>query len=191
MKQQSGRRRLVRPPPLLSIQTSLSLALRLCRTTWRTLRKLRATSLSAERFTTFPDFAALAVVEGNLTIDNITTGGLPLLSGIFPALDSVYGTLTIQNQSVVATIAGFVALDTIGGGLSINNNTPLTSIPDFGALTDIGGNLFIADNANLVTFSGFGALETITGSLNIGNPDDFNWECCLNDLTYLFFAGDH
>ena len=43
--------------------------------------------------TTFPDFAALKVVEGNLVIDNITTATLTDLNNIFPALDSVRGNL--------------------------------------------------------------------------------------------------
>ena len=64
--------------------------------------------------TEFPNFATLEVVQGNLTIDNITTPSLTTLADIFPALDSVYGNFHIQNQSVVETITGFVELDTIG-----------------------------------------------------------------------------
>ena len=118
--------------------------------------------------TSFPNFAVLEVVQGNLTIDNITTGTLTDLSGIFPALDSVYGTLTIQNQTVVQTIAGFASLDSVGGGISIiNNKASLTTLPPFDALKGVEGGITIEDNAGLTTVSGFTALTTITGSLNI------------------------
>ena len=109
----------------------------------------------------FPDFAALSVVQGNLTIDNITTGTLTDLSAIFPTLDSIYGALIIQNQSVVATITGFASLDTIGGNLSINTNTSLTSIPSFSTLDDIGNDFSIDNNDVLTSISGFDALETV------------------------------
>ena len=143
--------------------------------------------------TEFPDFAILKVVEGNITISDITTAGLTTLSDIFPVLDSVYGNLVIQNQRVVETIGGFVALDTIGGNLSINDNALLRSIPTFDAiigvgrdiniqtnaalptisgfanLESVGSIILISDNANLTTLSGFDVLETVTGCLEIGN----------------------
>ena len=49
--------------------------------------------------TTFPDFAALKVIEGNLVIDNITTATLINLANIFPALTEVQGVLRIQNNA--------------------------------------------------------------------------------------------
>ena len=101
--------------------------------------------------TSFPDFAVLEAVVGNITIDNITTGTLTDLSAIFPALDSVYGDLHIQNQSVVETITGFATLDTIGENLQITDNTSLTSVSGFEALASIGGGVSLRLNANLAS----------------------------------------
>ena len=84
-------------------------------------------------------------------------------------MDSVYGNLQIQNQSVVETITGFASLDTIGGDLNINNNTSLTSIPTFSALEDVGEDFLIQDNAAVTTISGFGALESIGTDFGIVN----------------------
>ena len=88
--------------------------------------------------TEFPNFRDLEVVQGRLSIDDITTGTLTTLTDIFPALDTIRGNLVIRNQSVVETIGGFVALDSVGGLLFIEDNTSLTSVSGFGALTDIG-----------------------------------------------------
>ena len=115
----------------------------------------------------FPNFAALDIVEGNLTINDIPTRTLTDLSDIFPALDSVYGILQIQNQNVVETITGFASLDSVGGGISIINNTSLRSIPPFDALKGVEGGITIRDNAALRTISGFATLQTIVGSVGI------------------------
>ena len=116
---------------------------------------------------TFPNFEALTVVEGDLTIDDITTT-LIALTDIFPVLDSVRGALIIQNQSVVQTITGFAELDSVGdGGLTIQANTSLRTLPPFDALEGIKGSITIQDNVALTTLSGFAALKTITGDLNI------------------------
>ena len=117
----------------------------------------------------FPDFATLAVVEGNLNINEITTAGLIALSGIFPALDSVYGHLQIQNQRVVETIAGFATLDTIGLDLNIDANTSLTTLPTFSALKGVGEDIFISSNPALRTVSGFEALTVINETITIGS----------------------
>ena len=99
--------------------------------------------------TSFPNFAALEVVEGDLTISDITTATLTALPDIFPALDSVRGGLLIQNQSVVQRITGFVELDSVGGELRIGavpfgdeGNAALTSIPSFNALQRYWGESF-------------------------------------------------
>ena len=136
-------------------------------------------------------------MEGNLTIEDITTSGLTSLSDIFPALDSVRGDLTIVN-SRAETITGFVELDSIGGDIFIHDpslttisgfdvlatiagslnignrnsivaNAALTTLPTFSALKTIGNSLNINNNAALKSISGFDVLETINGSLHIGS----------------------
>ena len=59
--------------------------------------------------TTFPNFAALEVVEGDLYINGITTTRLTALTNIFPALDSVRGDLFILGNDHLQTITGFEA----------------------------------------------------------------------------------
>ena len=73
--------------------------------------------------TTFPDFAALEVVEGNLTISGLTDGSLVDLASIFSVLTEVQGNLIIQNNANVATITGFVALREVDGNVSIGGAT--------------------------------------------------------------------
>ena len=74
--------------------------------------------------TTFPDFAALRVVEGNLTISGLSVSSLPTLPDIFPLLEEVQGNLLIQNNANVATITGFVALSEVGGNVEIGGALP-------------------------------------------------------------------
>ena len=119
------------------------------------------------RITTSPNFASLVVVEGDLVIRNLTTPALMALEELFPTLDSIRGSLEIQNHTVVATITGFAALDSIGGDLRVNNNTLLTSFPSFGALKGTGGDILLVDNAKLSTISGFGSLQSIIGTIDI------------------------
>ena len=131
----------------------------------RPLSVLKATLLFAERLLLSLDFAALEVVEGNLSIISITTAGFVDLSNIFPSLDSIRGDLLIQHHTsaqVVQTITGFASLDSIGGDIRINNNTSLRTI------------------------SGFEMLTTIAGSLRIGSSSTGNGS--LTDHPYLFCA---
>ena len=124
--------------------------------------------------TTFPNFAALEVVEGWLSIA-IIHSALTDLNNIFPALDTIQGGLTIIGNDFVETITGFAELDSVGGNLWIGSlsygNATLTSIPTFSSLTSVGRNFIIERNAALTTFSGFDALKTIIGGLIIrDNP---------------------
>ena len=99
---------------------------------------------------TFPDFAALEVVEGDLLIDEITTAGLNNLDGIFPVLTEVQGSIIITGHSVVQTVSGFAALRSIGGDLRIAGNFFLMSVSGFGVITSIGGDLTLSFNSAFV-----------------------------------------
>ena len=87
--------------------------------------------------TSFPDFAALKVIEGKLDINGITTATLTDLANIFPALDSVRGSLRIRSNTQVETITGFAELDSVGGALFISTHAVLTALPTFSSLTTI------------------------------------------------------
>ena len=94
--------------------------------------------------TTFPDFAALDIVEGNLVISGITDASLTELKDIFPSLDSIRGHLIIQNNDRVETLTGFGALDSIGGSLEVEDNDVLRSVSDFEGLRNIGGDVVVS-----------------------------------------------
>ena len=95
------------------------------RAMWTPLPPLMANLTISGTITTFPNFAALEVVQGNLEINGITTAALINLNNIFPALDSVRGNLYIVNNSKVKTLSGFAELDSVGKGLRILDNNAL------------------------------------------------------------------
>ena len=114
-----------------------------------------------------PNFAALRVVEGNLTINNITTAGLTELADIFLLLETVGGDLVITNNANVTTITGFHVLASVGGAFTLTGNTVLTSCCAFfpianadltpgGGTTGISGNGAGCINAGAIT--GWGCL---------------------------------
>ena len=88
-----------------------------------TLTRIRGDLTIGGDITTFPNFAALEVVEGNLTISGLTDGSLVDLASIFSVLTEVQGNLIIQNNANVATITGFVALREVDGNVSIGGAT--------------------------------------------------------------------
>ena len=148
------------------------------------LRRITGDLTIGGTITSFPNFAALEVVQGNLVIDNITTATLTDLNNIFPALDSVRGNLQILSNAQVETITGFAELDSVGGFFNFQNNAALTAVPVFDALTNAGGigisinaaltaiptfskitttqNVSITNNIGLTAISGFNALTRIT-----------------------------
>ena len=74
-------------------------------------------SLSGTR-DAFPDFAALKVVQGHITISDMLT----VFDNIFPALDSIHGSLTIRGNNAIQTISGFNELDSVGESVNIREN---------------------------------------------------------------------
>ena len=118
--------------------------------------------------TEFPDFADLEVVEGDLIIDGITTGSLTALDNIFPSLDSVRGSLFIQNNEFVKTITGFVEFERVGGSLNIGTNAALTAVPAFDDLAHITDAIIIQNNAALTAIPSFSTITT-TGRLSDSN----------------------
>ena len=88
--------------------------------------------------TSFPNFAALTVVTGFFSVNNLADGSPTTLTNIFPLLEEVKGEFSISFNSHVQTITGFVSLRTVGGGFSISNNDNLQTISGFGALENAG-----------------------------------------------------
>ena len=118
---------------------------------------------------TFPDFAALRVVEGNLTIRGITTNTLADLNNIFAALENVRGTLTIDNNEFVQSLSGFGALETVGNDFILTDNILLATLPTFATITRIGNDFTISGNTVLSACCDLHRLidEVLTGSSTI------------------------
>ena len=135
--------------------------------------------------TTFPDFAALRVVEGNLTISGLSVATLTDLADIFPLLEEVKGNLLIQNNANVATITGFVALREVGGNVEIggalpaDGNVALTAAPALDALATIGGNLVIGNNGVLTTSPVLSVLTTLVGNFTLQDNAQLA-SCCAS-----------
>ena len=104
--------------------------------------------------TSFPDFAALRVVEGNLTIDAITTPALTSLDEIFPLLENVQGNLIIQNNDIIQAISGFLSLRSVEGAIGFTSNAALRVLPVFRTLASITGDATITGNAALASCCG-------------------------------------
>ena len=148
-----------------------------------TLTRIRGDLTIGGTIATFPDFAALAVVEGNLVIRGITTAGLTALAGIFPVLTEVQGDLLIQNNGVITTITGFATLSEVGGNVSIggatvgDGNALLTDAPALSVLATIGGNLLIGNNAELTTVPVLSALTSLAGDFTVVDNAKLS-SCC-------------
>ena len=122
--------------------------------------------------TSFPDFAALEVVGGNLTIIGLTDTKLIDIAGIFPLLEEVGGDLLIHGNNKVETIAGFVSLREVYGRVSfgtdqIDGNANLTASPALNALRNIGEHLIINFNASLTDLPVLSALTSVGENLVI------------------------
>ena len=99
--------------------------------------------------TSFPNFAALEVVEGSITISGLSDASLAALTDIFPVLAEVTGDLLIQDNTHVESITGFGVIGSIGGNFTVSGNTNLATCCDLrpaidlvtiGATTTISGN---------------------------------------------------
>ena len=114
-----------------------------------------------EFVTTFPDFAALKVVEGNVTINDIRSIDFNL-ADIFPVLDSIRGNFVIENTPS-SEISGLEELDSIGGNLHILSNS-IGFLSEFAELDKIGGNINISGNQSLIDCCGL--LKFLDGSVS-------------------------
>ena len=81
------------------------------------ISRIRGDLTISGSITEFPNFAYLEVVEGNLTINNLTTATLTSLDDIFLFLEEVQGDLVITNNAFVESLTGFRSLTSIGGAL--------------------------------------------------------------------------
>ena len=126
----------------------------------------------------FPDFVALEMVDGNINIGGILqplSSSLTTLSAIFPALTTIGGTLKMIRNPHLKVLSGFDVLQSIGVDLFISYNNTLISIPEFSMLKRIGRNFRIGSpvfwgltgNRLLTGISGFDMLEHVAGDISI------------------------
>ena len=117
---------------------------------------------------TFPDFSALKVVEGSISIYSLSHATLTTLDDIFPALDIIRGALVITGNNTSQVISGFNELDRVGGSIWLTNNSGLRSISGFAKLHTLSS-LFIDGNRALETLSGFAELINLKGHFSLIN----------------------
>ena len=148
-----------------------------------TLQGIRGDLTIGGTITAFPTFAALRVVEGNLTIRGLSEASLTALTDIFPNLTEVQGDLLIQNNANVETIRGFDALRGVGGNVSLggvtsgDGNAALTDAPALNVLRRIGGDLIIRNNTSLTTAPVLRALASLGGNLTVRGNTALS-SCC-------------
>ena len=82
-------------------------------------------------------------------------------------ITSIGGSLSINSNYALTSLAGLENVTTIGGSLSIERNAALTSLSGLENVTVIGGVLFINGNDALTSLSGLEDVPAIGGSLEI------------------------
>lgn len=111
----------------------------------------------------------------------IQTNSITTLSE-FPALISIGGDFTINNNDRLATVSGFPVLTTIAGFLQIINSALINEVTGFPALLDTD-NVIIGSNSALSDISGFSALRNIRDRLVISNNDNLTSLSGFTSLT--------
>lgn len=99
---------------------------------------------------------------------NIEIGNAPKLTSL-PAFDQVrrLNDLSIYQCGQLTSISGFNSLDSLYGSLDINNNASVTTLQGFGPLQYVGKNLFIQQNNSLNSVNGFGNVHYLGGNCKL------------------------
>ena len=119
-------------------------------------------------FTTFPSLKNIGA--DGLTITHfyieLEANGIIL----FPNLERIGGSLSIESSENGETFPSFPKLRFLGGDIRIANITKLRRISGFNALRFVGGEIRITTGLDeLHTVEGFNALETVTGIDIVGH----------------------
>ena len=104
----------------------------------------------------------------------------------YPNCNQIWGDMTIMGSNIT-NLNGLSNLNSIGGTLSINNNDILTNLSGLNSLVSIGGSLFIGGysggNPSLASLSGLNSLLSISGNLTINSNDVLTNLSGLNALS--------
>ncbi|AFL81660.1 conserved repeat protein [Aequorivita sublithincola DSM 14238] len=109
--------------------------------------------------------ATLQTIGGSLLIQNCDE----LTNINFPGIAGVGGYMSIFDNGVLTSIAGYTPLSAVGSYLKISNNGLMTTIPDFNNLTTVGGDLNLSNNFSLLAVNNFQSLTNVPGSLDLSN----------------------
>ncbi len=110
-------------------------------------------------------FCGTNVIEGSLTIENISSLRPPCLYSLY----SVSGTLTIR-QTGLTDLTGLNGLDGVLRSLTIEGNSALTSLSGLDNVDKVA-NLSIRDNDSLTSLDGLGDGELVVSRIYIQNND--------------------
>ena len=119
-----------------------------------------------------PGLQGISALNNLVSIGSLSYGknNIANLTNVFPNLETVNTSISIDENLGLMTFSGFSQLLTIGVGVEFFDNDNLTSINGFENLTTIGSFLSINNNNNLNSISGFQDLASL-GLLRLrGNP---------------------
>jgi len=115
----------------------------------------------------FEQLSCLQDVEGSIRIAQ-NHMELVNLEGL-NRLAHIRGTLTIEHNSVLATLEGLEALEAVGG-LYLNENERLVSVEGLGSL-ETAGAIFIINNNSLTNLDGLSSLRAVVGDVSLEAND--------------------
>ena len=109
------------------------------------------------------NYPGCQVIEGDVIIKQ---SSITNLVGLNP-IDSIGGSVTIENNPYLYSLNGLDNLVYINGTLRLHNNDYFGSLNGLSGLTVIGGDLSIYNNDKLDNVGGLGDLTKIGGGLTV------------------------
>lgn len=101
-------------------------------------------------------------VQGNLTIDESSSGGITTLDPLEDLIE-IGGSLTVRTNSTLKFIDGLANITNVGGSVSITDNQQLQDIAGLTDLALISGSLTIRNNDALGNLDGLASLAEVGG----------------------------
>ncbi|KAA6440403.1 DNRLRE domain-containing protein [Dyadobacter flavalbus] len=121
------------------------------------------------------------VINGDL---NIISSSIKNLNGLLD-ITKVVGSIRINDNSELTSIAGLTSLEQIDGEINIENNDKLPSLHGLENLTRPMGNVRVVYNETLTSISALSGLSTIPGFLSVGQNVSLTSLTGLENLTRI------
>lgn len=128
------------------------------------------------------DYPNCNYVFKDVIIEESATGNITNLNGL-SVLDSINGSLIIQNNSSLNDLTGLTQLEAIGGSFKLINNGSLSSISAMSNLSGSFATLEVSNNPELVNLSGIQGVTVIRENLTIMNNAKFSSFAGFTGLT--------